>query len=231
VNPKFDQIEIRHLALQERLADPSVQASSDYHALAREFKRLGPAVQKVRKRRQALLEIEQAEGLLASTEPDLRALAEEEVGALREQVRVLSQDLEDFLIPRDPRDGRDVIIEIRAGTGGDEAAIFGGDLYRMYSRYARKRVRGGTLRLFPFRPRRVQRNCFRRPGPAPIPGLNLKAGSTAFNAFRTPKPRGASTPPRRPWRFSRKPTRWKCPSTPPTFASTRTGPPAPGANT
>jgi peptide chain release factor 1 len=136
VNPKFDQIEIRHLALQERLADPSVQASSDYHALAREFKRLGPAVQKVRKRRQALLEIEQAEGLLASTEPDLRALAEEEVGALREQVRVLSQDLEDFLIPRDPRDERDVIIEIRAGTGGDEAAIFGGDLYRMYSRYA-----------------------------------------------------------------------------------------------
>lgn len=136
MNPKFNQIESRHLTVQERLADPAVQSSSEYQSLAREFKRLGPAVQKVRKLRQALLEIQQAEGLLESTEPDLRALAEEELTALRDQVRLLSQELEDFLIPRDPRDERDVIIEIRAGTGGDEAAIFGGDLYRMYSRYA-----------------------------------------------------------------------------------------------
>jgi peptide chain release factor 1 len=136
VNPKFEQIEIRYQALQERLADPAVQSSSEYQELAREFKRCGPAVQKVRTLRQSLLEIQQAEGLLASSEPDLRALAEEELRVLRERVEGVSKELEDFLIPRDPRDARDVIIEIRAGTGGDEAAIFAGDLFRMYSRYA-----------------------------------------------------------------------------------------------
>ena len=136
MNPKFEQIEIRYQALQERLADPAVQSSSEYQELAREFKRCGPAVQKVRTLRQSLLEIHQAEGLLASSEPDLRALAEEELRVLRERVEGVSKELEDFLIPRDPRDARDVIIEIRAGTGGDEAAIFAGDLFRMYSRYA-----------------------------------------------------------------------------------------------
>jgi peptide chain release factor 1 len=136
VNPKFEQIETRHLALQERLSDPAVQSSSEYQGLAREFKRCGPAVQKVQKLRQILLEIQQAESLLASSEPDLRALAEEELGELRTQKDHLSAELEDFLIPRDPRDERDVIVEIRAGTGGDEAAIFAGNLFRMYSRHA-----------------------------------------------------------------------------------------------
>ncbi|MBK8575700.1 MAG: peptide chain release factor 1 [Elusimicrobia bacterium] len=136
MNPKFEQIESRHMALQERLSDPFVQKSSEYQGLAREFKRSGPAVQKVRKLRHTLLEIQQAEGLLATAEPDLRALAEEELVVLRAQVEFLSRELEDFLIPRDPRDERDVIVEIRAGTGGDEAAIFAGDLFRMYSRYA-----------------------------------------------------------------------------------------------
>ena len=136
MNPKFEQIETRHQALQERLSDPAVQSSSEYQELAREFKRFGPAVLNVRKLRQVLQEIHQAEGLLASSEPDLRALAEEELIALRAQSSQLSHDLEDFLIPRDPRDERDVIVEIRAGTGGDEAAIFAGDLFRMYSRYA-----------------------------------------------------------------------------------------------
>jgi peptide chain release factor 1 len=139
MNPKFDQIESRHQFVQDRLADPSVQTTSEAHELAREYKRLDPAVQKVRKLRQAEAEIRQAESLLASSEPDLRALAEEEVKMLRDQAESLTRDLEEFLIPRDPRDDRDVIIEIRAGTGGDEAALFAGDLFRMYSRYGVER--------------------------------------------------------------------------------------------
>lgn len=139
MNPKFDQIESRHQFVQDRLADPSVQTTSESHELAREYKRLDPAVQKVRKLRQAEAEIRQAESLLASSEPDLRALAEEEIKILRDQADVLTRELEEFLIPRDPRDDRDVIIEIRAGTGGDEAALFAGDLFRMYSRYGVER--------------------------------------------------------------------------------------------
>ncbi|MBL0059500.1 MAG: peptide chain release factor 1 [Elusimicrobia bacterium] len=135
MNPAFDPIEVRYHALQERLADPVLQGTPTYNELAREYKGLELAVQKVRKVRQAEAEIQQAEGLLSSSEPDLRALAEAELKALRERVDGLSRELEDFLVPRDPRDGRDVIIEIRAGTGGDEAAIFAGDLFRMYSRY------------------------------------------------------------------------------------------------
>lgn len=135
MNPAFDPIEVRYHALQERLADPVLQGTPTFNELAREYKGLESAVQKVRKLRQAEAEIQQAEGLLSSSEPDLRALADAELKALQERVDALSRDLEDFLVPRDPRDGRDVIIEIRAGTGGDEAAIFAGDLFRMYSRY------------------------------------------------------------------------------------------------
>lgn len=136
MNPKLEQLESRLTVLNERLADPSVQGSPESHELAREFKRLDPIVQKIRVLRRVESEIHQAEGLLSSSEPDLKALAEEELKNLRSQSVGLAAELDEFLIPRDPRDGRDVIIEIRAGTGGDEAALFGGDLYRMYSRYA-----------------------------------------------------------------------------------------------
>jgi peptide chain release factor 1 len=136
LNPKFEEIEKRFHEVQERLADPAVQGAPEYQALAREFKKSEPLVQKVRALRRTETEIRQAEGLRASAEPDLRALAEEEEKTLIDRRDSLSREIEDALIPRDPQDDRDVIVEIRAGTGGDEAAIFAGDLFRMYSRYA-----------------------------------------------------------------------------------------------
>ncbi|MCE6984773.1 PCRF domain-containing protein, partial [Pseudomonas frederiksbergensis] len=73
------------------------------------------------------------------SDPDLREMAVEEVREAKEQLAVLENQLQRMLLPKDPNDGRNVFLEIRAGTGGDEAAIFSGDLFRMYSRYAEKR--------------------------------------------------------------------------------------------
>ncbi len=111
----------------------------DYQSLAREFKRLESAVGKIKALRRTEEELVQAAALARSSEPDLRALAEEESAVLESRRAALDRELEEFLIPRDPRDDRDSIVEIRAGTGGDEAALFAGDLYRMYARYAQER--------------------------------------------------------------------------------------------
>lgn len=136
MNPKYLKIEERHRQVQERLTDPALQGTPEYRTLAREFKRLEPAVAKVAELRRAEESIAGAEALVQGADADLRALADEELKEWRPRAAVLLQALDDFLVPRDPMDDRDLIVEIRAGTGGDEAALFAGDLYRMYSRYA-----------------------------------------------------------------------------------------------
>ena len=75
---------------------------------------------------------------LKESDPDLREMAEEEVAQAKEALVILEDKLQRMLLPKDPNDGRNVYLEVRAGTGGDEAAIFSGDLFRMYSRYAEK---------------------------------------------------------------------------------------------
>ncbi|HNF57948.1 MAG TPA: peptide chain release factor 1 [Elusimicrobiota bacterium] len=136
MNPKFQQLEERYAQAQHRLADPAIQGTAEYNALAREFKRLEPAAAKAAELRRVEADIEKSQPLLQSNEADLRALVEEELTTLRARETVLNRELEEFLLPRDPQDERDVIVEIRAGSGGDEAALFAGDLYRMYTRYA-----------------------------------------------------------------------------------------------
>ena len=83
-------------------------------------------------------DLEGAQALLKDSDPDLREMAEEEVASARNSLVELEDSLQRMLLPRDPNDGRNVYLEIRAGTGGDEAAIFSGDLFRMYSRYAER---------------------------------------------------------------------------------------------
>jgi peptide chain release factor 1 len=82
--------------------------------------------------------LESAQALLKDSDPDMREMAEEEVAQAKEQLIELEATLQRMLLPKDPNDGRNVFLEVRAGTGGDEAAIFSGDLFRMYSRYAEK---------------------------------------------------------------------------------------------
>ncbi|MBN8574944.1 MAG: PCRF domain-containing protein, partial [Candidatus Kapabacteria bacterium] len=121
--------------------DPSVSADiAQFRLLSKEFKSLEPLVLIGR---DYLLVIEQVEAnkeLIedSSIEPELRDLAYEEQTILREQIANIENELKLLLLPRDPNDAKNCIIEVRAGTGGDEAGIFVGDLFRMYQRFAER---------------------------------------------------------------------------------------------
>jgi len=132
---KLDQIIQRHDFLQARLS--AGVASADFAALSREFSDLGPVVDRVLSYRRILADIAGAEALRA--DPDMRALAEEELPLLQAERTLAEQDLQLALLPRDAADARPAMIEIRPGTGGEEAALFAADLLRMYQRYAEGR--------------------------------------------------------------------------------------------
>ena len=107
--------------------------------LSKERAELEPVVTKARAYQDSLNKIDETEMLLSADDEEMRSLAEMELESLRETIAKLEDDLKSMLVPKDPRDERNVIMEIRAGTGGDEAGLFGADLFRMYSRYAERR--------------------------------------------------------------------------------------------
>jgi peptide chain release factor 1 len=119
-----------------------MEVGNDYQRAAELNKEridLEPLVEKAREYRQTLKRIDEARALLQTeSDPDLLALAEMEIAELEEQVPQIEQALKGMLVPKDPRDDKNVIVEIRAGTGGDEAALFAADLFRMYTLYAER---------------------------------------------------------------------------------------------
>ncbi len=125
--------ELNHL-LEQNAEDYQLVAE-----LAKERAELLPIVTAAQEYRQVLEQIEQSESLLQETDEEMRVLAQADIDSLRPQAEVLEQKLKSMLVPKDKRDDRNVIMEIRAGTGGDEAALFAADLYRMYSYFAEKR--------------------------------------------------------------------------------------------
>ncbi len=132
---KLTGIEARFDELERLIADPA--NISDYEKVAeyaQERAELQPLVELTRRYKQALDELEQAEALL--DDADMGALAREEIGRVEAAIPDMEDSLRRMLLPKDPRDSKNVIVEIRAGAGGDEAGIFAGDLFRMYSRYA-----------------------------------------------------------------------------------------------
>jgi peptide chain release factor 1 len=127
----------------EYLGQQLLEVGANYQRAAelnKERTDLEAVVAKSREYDQALKRLEEAKGLLASeTDPELRSLAEAEVGDLTPKIETLEQEIKRLLVPKDPRDERSVIVEIRAGAGGDEAALFAADLFRMYARFAERR--------------------------------------------------------------------------------------------
>lgn len=137
----LDDAEARYEKLQKMLSDPEViNNQSKFQKLSKEHAELKKLVQKYRKYKEIMAEIEEAKELL-EMEDDEEAvqLAEMELAELEPKQERLEEELPLMLIPEDPNDEKNVIVEIRAGTGGDEAALFAGELYRMYSRYAEKK--------------------------------------------------------------------------------------------
>ncbi|HYD40090.1 MAG TPA: peptide chain release factor 1 [Anaeromyxobacter sp.] len=135
---KLEAIEHRLDELTHMLSDPEVAASGDrFRKVAKERASLEPTVVALHAYRKLLKDIEDNEALLA--DPELREMAKEELGQLRPQVEPAEEQLKTYLVPRDPNDDKDVIVEIRAGAGGDEAGLFAAELLRMYLRYAERR--------------------------------------------------------------------------------------------
>ena len=121
------------------LADPAVARDpAKLQSLGREHTRLAPVVRLADRLGRLQNELEQARELATEADPELVALARADLARLPGEISVLSSELHELLLPRDPHDDRDAIMEIRAGTGGDEAALFAADLYRMYQRYAER---------------------------------------------------------------------------------------------
>lgn len=137
---KLNKIEERYEELTAELMRPEVV--SDYQKFQRfskEQAELAPLVEKIAEYKKLLGEMRDAEELLRSEDRDMRELAEAELDELKRRKPGLESDLMVALIPKDPRDEKNVILEIRAGTGGEEAALFAADLFRMYSKYAEAR--------------------------------------------------------------------------------------------
>ena len=122
------------------LADPGVISNQNrFRELSREHAQIEPVVNCFVRYQETLENIEEAKGMLKDSDPDMRALGEDELAKEKQVQEELELELQKLLLPRDPNDDHNIYLEIRAGTGGDEAALFAGDLFRMYSRYAEQR--------------------------------------------------------------------------------------------
>lgn len=121
--------------LQVRMGDPVVLADQkEYNRLAKEYSNQGPLARKSQEYVQAADDLAAAKEMLA--DPDMKEFAQEEIAAVEAKLPALEEDIKFMLIPVDPADDKDIIVEIRAGAGGDEAALFAGDLFKMYIRFA-----------------------------------------------------------------------------------------------
>jgi peptide chain release factor 1 len=134
---KLEQLEKRFEELSQQMADPAVISDGDrYRKITKEQSELAETVGKYREWKQVDDSLSQARGMLQESDADLKAMAEEEVARLAPEQQKLEEEIKILLLPRDPNDSKNVVLEIRAGTGGDEATLFAAEVFRMYSRYA-----------------------------------------------------------------------------------------------
>jgi len=133
---KLDQVVARHAELQAALSGGNLD-SQKFVAASKEYADLGPLVEAVGELRKAERELKDTEALAA--DPDMKAMAEEEAVNLKKRLPDLEQAVKRMLLPKDAADEKNIILEIRAGTGGEEAALFAADLFRMYTRFAERR--------------------------------------------------------------------------------------------
>lgn len=132
---KLEKIIEAYNELETKLGDPEVVANQhEYNKLAKSYSDQGPLVSKAREYLQCLDDLEEAKEMLG--DPDLKEFGQEEISRIEEALPSLEEDIKFMLIPSDPADEKNIIVEIRAAAGGDEAAIFAGDLYKMYLRFA-----------------------------------------------------------------------------------------------
>ncbi len=134
---KLESVENRYNSLANLLNNPEIlKDRKQYEKLSQEYAELTPLIETYREYKRVEQEIENNQNLLHDEDEEIQALAKDEIQALKERQQELKSSLEVLLLPKDPLDKKNIIIEIRAGSGGEEAALFAADLFRMYSRYA-----------------------------------------------------------------------------------------------
>ena len=137
---KLQGVENRFIELEKILSDPKIlQDREKYQKYSREHSEVNKVVTVFKEYKQVMEELNESKELLKDDDPDIKALAQDEVNNLNQQADDYEKKLKELLMPKDPNDAKNVIIEIRAGTGGEEAGLFAGDLFRMYSKYAENR--------------------------------------------------------------------------------------------
>jgi peptide chain release factor 1 len=136
---KLQEVEERYLALNSQLADPSIASDpGQFRKLAKEHAQLQEIVGAYTRYRQVADEIEANKAMLGDADSDIREMAKEELESLQNERVELEEKMKRLLLPKDPLDEKNIYLEIRAGTGGEEAALFAADLFRMYARYAER---------------------------------------------------------------------------------------------
>ncbi|HUP20129.1 MAG TPA: peptide chain release factor 1 [Gemmatimonadota bacterium] len=138
---RIEEIRRRHAEIEGEMASPGIARDPKrMRELAREHSRTGPIIEASTRWESAHRQLSEARQILRDADdPDLREMARAEIGGLEAESEAIEDELRRLLVPRDPLDDKDAVLEIRAGTGGEEAALFAGDLFRMYSRYADRR--------------------------------------------------------------------------------------------
>lgn len=137
ITDRLEQIENRYQEISKQMADPAVATDiQKVTELAKEFSSLEPTVRTYREYKKQLAQINDLKEMVKDNDPEIREMAEMELESIHERIPQLEEELELLLIPKDPNDEKNVIVEIRGAAGGDEANIFAGDLFRMYNKYA-----------------------------------------------------------------------------------------------
>lgn len=139
INSKLENLSERLEEINALMAEPSViNDQNKFRALSKEYAQVNPVVACFKAYQATLADIEEAQNMLKDSDAEVREMAKDELKAATEKQEEIEQELQLLMLPVDPNEGKNVFLEIRAGAGGDEASIFAGDLFRMYSRYAEK---------------------------------------------------------------------------------------------
>jgi len=134
---RLEQMEQRYNDLQSQFALPEVLNDHEkYQKVAKALREIETPVEKYRELKQVRQGLADARQMLADSDPDLRLMAQEEIAALEPRAAALEEELKVLLLPKDPNDEKNIILEIRAGTGGDEASLFAAEVFRMYTSFA-----------------------------------------------------------------------------------------------
>jgi peptide chain release factor 1 len=140
IQAKLDNLVQRAEELNALLSDPdTINDQNQFRKLSQEHAEISPVVSEYDEYRQAAEELTSLQGMLKDDDSDMRDMAQEELPRVQESIEQHEQNLQKLLLPKDPNDSRNIYLEIRAGTGGDEASLFAADLFRMYSAYAEHR--------------------------------------------------------------------------------------------